>query len=77
MPADLMRAIAHANRVLDWMDNLAEEEMPPEWMWPFDEEINSHLDQVMQDRKDKYSNPSPSGGDDGTMMSNEFARDRG
>lgn len=46
--------------VLDWSENLDSEEMPPEWLWPFDDEVGEWLEDVMAARKKKYS----SGGSD-------------
>lgn len=48
-------AISHANTVLDWMGNLPEDEMPPEWMWPFGEDVEEHFEMIRIERKKKYS----------------------
>ena len=45
-------------------------------MWPFDEELEVHFEEVEARRKDRFGGGS-SGGDsapDGPMMSNELAR---
>ena len=50
-----------------------EEDIPPEWMWPFDEALEEWFDEV----KASKLNPQPT--DDRTvvpMMENELTRDR-
>lgn len=73
MPADLTLAISHAYRVLHWQENLVEEEMPPAWMWPFEEELDSWFEEVEKSRKAKYGGGS-SDDDGGVMMENELAK---
>jgi hypothetical protein len=56
-----------------------EEEMPPAWMWPFDNELEEWFEEVDRKRRAKYS---PAGEDEddepiGDMMQNEFAKGRG
>lgn len=59
---------------------MTSEEMPPEWMWPLDEEIVIWMERVAEDRKERYGGGSDSGSRDDRetvpMMSNEFARER-
>lgn len=50
IPWDLAEAISHAHKVLDWYGNLQEEDIPPEWMWPFVEEINDWFQDVKAKR---------------------------
>lgn len=78
MPADLLHAIEHANRVLDWQENLSTEEMPPEWMWTLDEEVVTWMEQVNEDRKERYGGGSSRDDDTdgGPMMSNDLSRGR-
>lgn len=67
----------HANLVIDWQDNLAREEMPPRWMWPFVDELEIWFEEVEEQRKAKYgSNNSDSTDTDSPMMENELARGR-
>jgi hypothetical protein len=61
-------AIGHANRVIDWLENIPSEDMPPEWMWPFTEELNDHFDEVKAKRGSKTED------DDSSMMRNEDPR---
>jgi hypothetical protein len=41
-----VETISHAHRVLDWYENLASDDMPEEWMWPFSECLNEWFDEV-------------------------------
>lgn len=76
MPADLMQAVAHANRVLDWQENLFGDEMPPEWMWPLDKEIVEWMERVTAKRKEKAGKADDDDDVEGPMMSNELAAGR-
>jgi len=76
MPADLMRAIQFAGRVLDWQENLSIEEQPPQWLWCFEDELEAWFDEVKRSRD---SNSGGSGGDteaEEGYMTNDLARDR-
>lgn len=72
-------AMEHANRVLDWHENLTKEEVPPEWMWPFEDELDVWFEQVEENRKAKYGVDSGSSSSSQTvpMSKNEFAQGRG
>lgn len=52
--------------------------MPPEWMWPLDDEIVEWMDRIVDERNEKYGGSSDR--DDrepaGPMMTNEYARER-
>lgn len=69
-----MAAISHANAVLDWQENLLPEEMPPEWMWPFVDELEIWFEEVDTKRKERYGGTAASD-EEGSMMRNELARD--
>jgi hypothetical protein len=70
-------AIEHAHRILDWQQNLQLEEIPPVWMWPFEEELEIWFDEVEEKRKDKYGGGGGDSSDESVpMMSNELAKDR-
>lgn len=56
IPNDLLMAIDHASRILDWQENLPEDEMPPHWMWPYEELLNEWFDEVKAKRDEKYGN---------------------
>lgn len=75
MPADLLRAITHAFKILSWYENLEEEEIPPEWMWPFDDELKLWFEEMAEARKAKY-NGSGSGDTEVPLMENELSRGR-
>lgn len=71
-----MLAIAHAQRVLDWLDNLPRAETPPEWMWPFDDELQIWFDEVEEERNRKFGRQGNDDSDEVVpMMSNELAKD--
>lgn len=59
--------------ILGWFENLLEKEQPPRWMWTLDEELSDHFDRIKSDR-DAGRDFEP---EDGPMMQNEYARDRG
>lgn len=71
VPWDLAAAVDHAVRVCNWQENLMSEEMPPEWMWPFDAELEDWFSEVERARDAKYGT-----GDDReetNMMGNEYS----
>lgn len=52
--------------------------MPPEWMWPLDEEIVAWMERVVEDRHEKYGGGSQKDSRESVpMMQNEYARGRG
>jgi hypothetical protein len=69
-----VRAIAHAQTVLSWQEVLTEDEMPPEWMWPFDEELESWFEDVERKRKERYGNRGDDADSSGPMTENEYAK---
>lgn len=69
-----MRAIEHASQIIDWQENLPKDEMPPPWMWPFQEELEVWFEAVDQKRKD--ARPDSSGDETVPMMTNELAKGR-
>lgn len=46
-----MAAVAHAHKILDWFEHLMPNEVPPEWMWPFDDLLEEWFEDVMAARK--------------------------
>lgn len=79
MPADLVMAIEHAFRVCDWQENLMPDEMPPQWMWPFDVELGHWFEEIERERKKKYGGETEESGPDkeidGPSMQNELAEE--
>lgn len=59
MTFDFQIAVDHAFRVISWLDNLPEDEMPPEWMWPYDNLINEWFERVKANRKDGRDSSDP------------------
>lgn len=79
MPADLVRAVNHAYTILAWQENLASEEIPPEWMWSLDDELEEWFEEVTRARKARFSGTASSSGSSEEapqMMSNELAERR-
>ncbi len=64
--------IGHAQTVISWQENLPSDEMPPEWMWPFDKEIEAWFQEVKRARDEKYGGGSDSREDPGDMMENDL-----
>jgi hypothetical protein len=50
------------------------EDMPPEWMWPFDDPLEEWFEEVDRRRKDRFGTPEDEEPSD--MMSNEYAAGR-
>lgn len=63
----------HAHRVLSWQENLMSEEVPPPWMWPFEDELELWFEEVDRKRKERFGGDSEP---EGEMMENEYARGR-
>jgi hypothetical protein len=61
VPSDLMTAIEFANTCLSWQSNLTSEEIPPRWMWPFNDEMEEWFEEVDFQRKQKYGGGDSSG----------------
>lgn len=50
--------------------------MPPEWMWPFPEDLKLWFEDVQAAREERAKGGSDSGDDDGDMVENELAPKR-
>jgi hypothetical protein len=78
MPFDLMTAFQHASTILGWFENIPLEEQPPDWMWPFTDEVSQWFDEVKLARRQESGLDDGEGSlDEWSAMSNEFAEDRG
>lgn len=53
-PASTVSAINYGLMIMSWSENLTEKEMPPEWMWPLDWEIESWFITVRNNREKQY-----------------------
>jgi len=51
VPWDVLAVINHSHTILQWQENLSSDEMPPAWMWPFNDEISEWLEDVTAARK--------------------------
>jgi hypothetical protein len=76
VPYDLVAAIEHANSVLSWAENLAEDEIPPSWMWPFSAELEAWFAKVDEKRKARHGGSGSTGSSSGSedMVQNEYAK---
>lgn len=52
--AELLSAIQHAEIILGWYEHLPSEEIPPNWMWAFSDELEEWFEEVSLARKSKY-----------------------
>lgn len=67
-------AILHAQNVLHWQENLFDDDMPPEWMWPLSEELDEFFEGVMARRKERYGGGREPVEDAPGMEQNELTR---
>ena len=65
--------MAHSLTILSWQENLSADELPPEWMWALDEELEEWFEDVMQARKDRFGDDDR---DDTPMVRNDLAKVR-
>lgn len=57
--------------MLEWYENLTDDEIPPQWMWPFSDELERWFAQVQADREARFGG----GGDNsGHEIRNEYVR---
>lgn len=66
----MYKAVEHSNNILSWQENLPEDEMPPEWMWSVDHELEIWFEKLKDARAEKYGTPR----EESPMMSNEYAQ---
>lgn len=59
--------------IVSWQENLPEDEIPPEWMWPLDYELEQWFENVKRKREDKYGRSDDDDRDEVPMMSNQLA----
>lgn len=50
--------------------------MPPEWMWPFDAELELWFEEVERKREEKYGGGESAGASSEGMLANEYSRER-
>lgn len=52
-------------------------EMPPQWMWPFGEELEAWFEEVERKRKERFGGDSDTDSDDSQpMLQNELSKGR-
>ena len=66
--------MSQALTILNWQENLGSEDMPPEWMWTVDDELEIWFDEVKARREERYN--AGSGDETPEMMSNTLVRKR-
>lgn len=64
-------------RVVDWHENLMPDEVPPPWMWPFEDELEIWFERVDEERKARYGGGGSGGDETVPLMQNELTKDRG
>lgn len=77
VPHDLVAAYHHATYILKTSEALMEEEMPPDWMWAFPEELETHFERIKRERDKRFGGGGNSKDDplpDGWVQ-NEYAKD--
>jgi hypothetical protein len=62
VPHDLHLALEHAYKILNWQENLSDDEMPPRWMWHLDWELEAHFATVRRKRDEKFGTSDSSAG---------------
>jgi hypothetical protein len=76
-----MRAVNHAQVILNWQENLSKDEIPPEWMWALDDDLEKWFDEVEETRQQKYGRGDRSDDTHANdtvvpLMQNELTRNR-
>lgn len=71
VPDQLTNAINHAVRIISWMENYSEEEMPPKWMWHLEHELEPWFNSVKSKRDRDRAGPEEAR-EEGEYMTNEF-----
>lgn len=73
VPADFIAALDQAVKITNWFENLAPDEIPPQWMWPFDWELEAHFDRVKEARDKKYNTNDSAEPDGEQWEENQYA----
>lgn len=71
VPVEVIQAVEHAFKILDWYENMTKDEVPPRWMWTVDHELDLWFEEVERQREEKYGGRSED--ESAGMMSNELA----
>jgi hypothetical protein len=62
--------VEHASAIIHWQENLSNDEVPPEWMWSVESELEIWFERVQTEREERYGG---GGKRDEPMMQNEYA----
>lgn len=71
VPHEFLKAIEHSEIILSWYENLQAKEIPPPWMWPFQDELDKWFEEIESIRKNESGSGSDETPED--MDDNEFA----
>lgn len=73
VPGDLAAAISHAYTIISWYEVYTKDEIPPQWMWHLDHELEDWFDEVQLMRNQKLDPDSSSDDEPVVMERNEYA----
>lgn len=54
VPSELITAVEQALKILSWQENLPSDEMPKQWMWTLDWELENWFEKIKEAREEKY-----------------------
>lgn len=72
-PHDLVAAVAFAQRILNWQENMLDEDRPPRWMWFCDHDLDDWFEALRFKRLQNNGGSSDSE-PEGPMIQNELTR---
>ena len=72
MPNDLFNAFEHAYRVINWQENMLDDECPEPWKWHLDWEIEEHFKVLKSRREAKKQGWDPEVEEDENWERNVF-----
>jgi len=76
VPHDLLQVIQWGQTICSWQEHLSKDEMPPEWMWAVDHELEIWFERVDAERDEKYGTGRKSKDTQSPMMDNELLVER-
>lgn len=77
VPWEFTYVLNHALRILNWQENLVDDEVPPKWMWLFEDELEKWFKEVDRARKEKFGRGDDEEPEGGYMYNEEAERFRG
>lgn len=70
---DVQQAIEHSLMIINWQRNLPRKEVPPMWMWPFYDELDTWFEDVEANREAERGSSSSKSEDYRELERNELA----